>query len=96
MKFSTVRLEKTRIMIFNLRQYNALHLHEKALLVEQNALFIDHHFSCDCIYTLFTYNHYYIEVTVTSETNNLVNITAFKKGRKLNKYLNDISLSELL
>jgi len=83
-------------MIFDLKQYNSLHLHQKAILLESEALFIDHHFTYSSLYTLFSYNHYFIEVTVESATNNLLNIVAFKKGRKLDKYLNDVSLNELL
>jgi hypothetical protein len=83
-------------MILNLKQYNALHLHQKALLLENGAVFVDHHNSCGFIYTLFSYNRYFIEVTVTSETHDLMNITAFKKGKKLDKYLNEVSLSEIL
>lgn len=84
------------MLSFNLKQYNALHLHQKAILVENNALFVDHHFTYGFLYTLFFYNHYFIEVTVESDTNNLVSIKAFLKGRKLDKYLNDVSLNEIL
>lgn len=83
-------------MVFGLKQYNSLHLHQKAILLESEAVFIDHHFTEIYTYTLFSYNGYFIEVTIESATNNLVTIIAFKKGKKLDKYLSEVSLNELL
>jgi len=84
------------IMVFSLKTYNSLHLLQKAQLLEHGPVFVDHHTTNAVIYTLFSYNRYYIEVAVTSVTHDLLNIIAFKKGKKLDKYLNEISLSEIL
>lgn len=82
-------------MVFNLKTYNSLHLLQKARLLEHGPVFVDHYNTNAVIYTLFSYNRYYIEVAITSVTHELLNIIAFKKGKKLDKYLNEISLNDL-
>lgn len=78
------------------REYNLLELHQKALLLDKCAAFIIHLNRSSIVYTLFAYSTYYIEVMVDSETNNLMNISAFGSGHSIDKYLEDISLDEIL
>lgn len=83
-------------MRFDYRTYNLLQLHQKALLLNSEAVFIDHLYESKIIFTLFAYNHYYIEVMVDADTNDLISITAFSDLSRLDKYLNSVSLEEIL
>lgn len=81
---------------YHIDEYNSLHLRQKALILENMAVFLDHDLSLGIIHTLFSYSSYFIEVLVEHETNTLIEIVAFKNGERLDKYLNQICLEDLL
>lgn len=81
---------------YEISEYNAMDLRQKAVILEKVAMFLDHDLSLGIIHTLFSYHHYFIEVLVEYETNTLIEILAFKNGERLDKYLDQIDLNELL
>ena len=81
---------------YNISEYNAMHLHQKAVILENVAIFLDHGLSFGILHTLFSYHSYFIEVLVENESNNLIEIIAFSSGSRLDKYLDQIELKDLL
>ena len=64
-------------MIFQLADFNAMHIHQKAYFLDKNATFLVNLFENDIIYSLYAYRDTYIEVIIHSETKHLLNIVAF-------------------
>jgi len=86
----------SKIMILTLKQYNHLHLHQKAVLVCSDSKLLDLELKEEIIHTLYAYSSYFIEVRVDNKTKELIDIVAFKKGKKLDKYLDKINLLEMI
>ncbi len=82
-------------MCFNLKEYNLLQIHQKAVVVCRQSTLLDLELEEDIIYTLYGYSSYYIEVQVDNITKKLINIVAFSGGDRLDKYIDNIGLSEL-
>lgn len=81
---------------YTIQEYNAMALQQKAGILENEAVFLDHDLSNGIIHTLFSYHNYFIEVLVGYESNELIEIIAFENGERLDKYLDQIQLAELL
>jgi hypothetical protein len=81
---------------YEISEYNAMSLRQKAVILENVALFLDHDLSLGVIHTLFSYHHYFIEVLVEYETNTLIEIIAFKNGERLDRYLEQLDINDLL
>ena len=81
---------------YEISEYNSMHLRQKAVILENIAIFLDHDLSLGIIHTLFFYHNYFIEVLVEYESNNLIEIVAFPNGSRLDKYLDQIDLKDLL
>jgi len=82
--------------IYEIKEYNMMHLHQKAVILEETAVFLDHDLSHGILYTLFFYHTYFIEVMVEHESNNLLEIVAFYNGSRLDKYLDQVNLEDLI
>ena len=81
---------------YEICEYNSMHLRQKTLILESAAVFLDYNFSFGIISTLFSYHNYFIEVLVEDESKTLLDIVAFKNGEKLDKYIDQVDLEELL
>lgn len=79
-------------MSFNLKEYNLLQIHQKAVVVCSQSTLLDMELDEEIIYTLYSYAGYFIEVQVDNITKRLINIVAFKDGDRLDKYLDNIHL----
>ena len=73
-----------------------MELRQKASILEQVAVFLDHDLSSGIIHTLFSYHDFFIEVLVEYETNELIEIVAFKEQERLDKYLDQIRWEDFL
>ncbi len=47
-------------------------------------------------YSLYSLNGYFVETLLSNSDNSIVDIIAFKKGERLNKYIESIDLHNLL
>ena len=83
-------------MSFNLKEYNLLQIHQKAVVVCSQSILIDIELEEEVIYTLYAYAGYYIEVQVDNCTKRLINIVAFRSGERLDKYLDKVDLMEII
>ncbi|PBQ31053.1 hypothetical protein CNR22_04475 [Sphingobacteriaceae bacterium] len=81
---------------YTIHEYNTMALRQKASILENDAIFLDHDLSVGIIHTLFSYHNYFIEVVVEYESNELIEIIAFENGERLDKYLDQFQLAELL
>lgn len=81
---------------YNIEEYNTMALRQQASILENDAVFLDHDLSIGIIHTLFSYHNYFIEVLVGYESNELIKIVAFENGDRLDKYLDQFQLNELL
>ena len=50
----------------------------------------------EVIYTLYAYSSFFVEVRVNHKTKELIDIVAFRNGKKLDRYLNKIDLREMI
>ncbi|MES2679760.1 MAG: hypothetical protein V4635_07750 [Bacteroidota bacterium] len=83
-------------MILTLKQYNHLLTHQKAVLICSECALVDMELKKEIIYTLYSYSSFFVEVRVNNCTKELIDITAFRNGKKLEKYLNKINLQEMI
>jgi len=79
-------------MIFSLQQYNSLQLCQKAILLAENSVFIMSLIEEGIIYSLYYFCSFYVEVLLNTDISEMIDITAFKDGTPLDKYLNCIVL----
>ena len=79
-------------MIYSICQYNALQLHQKAIVLGENAVFVMSLVEDNNIYSLYSYFSFYVEVHIQEDSRKLINITAFKGSEALDKYLDNVVL----
>lgn len=79
-----------------LSEYNLLEVHQKARILGSPSVFLKSYMDEDINASLYAYNNFYIEVLWDSNTNNIIEILAFKNGVRLDKYLERINLSDLV
>ena len=79
-----------------LKQYNELSMHYRVSLLEQESVFIAFFLTLETTTSLYFYNNYYVELVVDNESNDLVDIVAFDDMQVLDKYLEDITLEDLM
>lgn len=81
-------------MIYSLHQYNSLQLHQKAVILGDDAVFIMNMADDKVIYSLYAYFRFYVEVLIEEDSRTLMEIRAFNNPAGLDKYLNKIVLEE--
>lgn len=79
-------------MIFGLQQYNSLQLYQKAALLSEKAIFLMSMVERGIIHSLYHFYGFYVEVLLNDESGKLIDIVAFNKMEKLDKYLDRIIL----
>ena len=77
-------------------QYIKLSLTEKADLLWKNSLFIENYSDRSLTTNLYYYNGFYVEVIVSHSTSRIKEITPFRSGGRLEKYLEKVDLHELI
>lgn len=79
-------------MIYNTHQYNSLKLHQKAVILGDDAVFIMNRVEENIIYSLYGYFRFYVEVVIEEDSGKLLDIQAFNNLDALDKYLDSITL----
>lgn len=77
-------------------QYIKLSLTEKADLLWKNGLFIENYCDRSVTTNLYFYHNFYVEVVVSHNTSRIREITPFRSGSRLEKYLEKVDLHELI
>jgi len=76
-------------------EYNCLKTYQKAQIVGSISTFLTSYADKQYCSSLYTYNNFYIEVLWSVKTNILIEIYAFRSDKRLDKYLDRISLESL-
>jgi hypothetical protein len=80
-------------MDFN--QYTKLSIDEKAAVLWEQGRFVECYMNHEVMTNLYQLRDYYVEVVLTARTACISEITAFKKGTRLDKYLECVNLTTL-
>ncbi len=81
-------------MDFN--SYNRLTTDEKAAVLWEHGRYVDCYMSQEMMTNLYQLGDYFVEVVLTARTACISEITPFKKGARLDKYLQGVDLNHLL
>lgn len=76
--------------------YTQLSLGEKASLLWQRALYIDKYSDEENTTNLYHINNFYIEAVVSHKENRIIDVTPFKMGDRLEKYLMRVDIRSLV
>lgn len=76
--------------------YNKLSLGEKASLLWQKARFLERHAEGDLTSCLYHINNFYIEAVVSHRENRILEVIPFKMGDRLEKYISDVDLRQVI
>ena len=76
--------------------YIKLSLGDKADLLWKKGLFIENYCDRSVTTNLYFMDKFYVEVVVTHNTSRIKEITPFRSGSRLEKYLEKFSLKELI
>ena len=79
-----------------MKEYLKLTLGEKADLLWKNGLFIETYSDRNITANLYYIDSFFVEVIVTHNNSQIQEITPFKHGERLEKYLEMISLQALI
>ena len=79
-----------------LYDYIKLGLNDKANLLWDEGVFIDKYIDLDMITNLYFLSNFYVEVVLSNSNGRITEITPFKKGDRLEKYLRQVDLKELI
>jgi hypothetical protein len=79
-----------------LYDYIKLNLNDKANLLWDEGVFIDKYIDLDMITNLYYLPNFYVEVVLSNSNGRITEITPFKKGDRLEKYLRHVDLKELI
>jgi hypothetical protein len=88
------RLKKMIQMDFN--SYISLPIDEKATVLWEQGRFVDCYLNSEMMTNLYQLKDYFVEVVLTPQNARISEITAFKKGSRLDKYLQEVNLNDLL
>jgi hypothetical protein len=72
--------------------YSRLTLGEKAALLWQQAQFLERHAEGDLTSCLYHIHNFYIEAVVSHRENRILEVTPFKMGDRLDKYLGGVDI----
>lgn len=78
------------------QEYNSLQLHQKAVVLGGDAVYLVNVAEGGIVFSLYAYSSFYIEVLIDNETDNLIDIVAFKEWDRLNKYFEKITLVDIV
>jgi hypothetical protein len=76
--------------------YNQLSLGERASLLWQQALYLDRHSDAENTSNLYHINNFFIEAVVSHRENRIIDVTPFKMGERLEKYLTGVDIRQLI
>jgi hypothetical protein len=79
-----------------LGEYKQLSQLEKADILWQNGVFVDNYSDSKVTTNLYFLFRFFVEVVVSQKHARITEITPFEKSERLEKYLDKISLKELI
>jgi hypothetical protein len=79
-----------------LYDYIKLNMNEKANMLWDEGIFIDKYIDLSIITNLYYLHNFYVEVVLSNSNGRITEITPFKKGERLDKYLGHVDLKELI
>ena len=79
-----------------MQDYIKLNLNDKANLLWDEGLFIDKYIDLSIITNLYYLHNFYVEVVLSNVNGRITEITPFKKGNRLEKYITQVDLKELI
>jgi hypothetical protein len=80
-------------MDFN--SYIKLDIDERAAILWERGRFVDSYMNEEMMTNLYQLCDYFVEVVLSANTACISEITAFKKGARLDKYLEHVSINDL-
>jgi hypothetical protein len=75
-----------------LYEYIVLDLNDKANILWENGIFLESHLETNRGFNLYYLHNYYVEVTVSKPSEEIIDIMPFKQGHRREKYLNKIEI----
>jgi hypothetical protein len=79
-----------------LHEYKNLDLSRKACLLCEKGVFLDKYIDFEHISSLYYMHNFFIEIVVSNQDNHIVEIVPFRTGARLDKFLRNIDLNNLL
>lgn len=76
--------------------YTLLSMGERASLLWQQAKYIDRHSDEELTANLYHINNFFVEAVVSHRENRIIDVTPFKTGDRLEKYLNKVDLRDIV
>ena len=77
-------------------EYINLDLNRKACILCEQGVFVDKYIDLEYITSLYYLNNFFIEIVVSGSDNNILEIIPFRTGDRLEKYLRNIDLEDLV
>ena len=84
------------MLLMEMEDYSQLGLGEKADILWKKGLFIENYCDKNVTINLYFIFDFFVEVVVLHNTFRIKEITAFKDGQRFEKYLQTVSLRQLL
>jgi hypothetical protein len=76
--------------------YIKLSLADKATVLWEEGIFVDKYIDVKIITNLYHLKNFYVEVVLCNQEGRIKEITPFRSGKRLDKYLSHINLKELI
>lgn len=76
-------------------EFNQLPFNEKAETVNSIGYFITNAFNGDTRYNLYRVFDFYVEAVYQNSKNKIIEFNSFKKGFRLDRYIDEVDIDEL-
>jgi len=91
-----LQIEKEGAKYMTIYEFAVLDINAKADALWHSGIFLDNYIDNKKGVNLYSFNGYFVEVTLNNPNQEIINITPFKRGFRLDKYLDKIILNKLL
>jgi hypothetical protein len=81
---------------FTLKEFSALDTYKKAVLIFHDGSFLMDYSDKYVITQLYALRNFYVEIVIAIPAMNVVDIKAFSRGKRLDKYLENIKLPRIV
>lgn len=81
---------------FTLKEFSALDTYKKAVLIFHDGNFLMDYSDKYVITQLYALRSFYVEIVIAIPAMNVVDIKAFRNGKRLDKYLENIKLPRIV
>ena len=77
-------------------EYMKMSLADRATVLWEEGIFVDKYIDVNIITNLYHLKNFFVEVVLSNHEGRIKEITPFRSGRRLDKYLDHINLKELI